>query len=496
MGLWQTNANFWIMAEKNFQSLFEYPIIEFKNHLLIENNDRIIFSGRFGIGKTSFLKHFFHNLNQLKIFGKEQYEVFHLFPTNYSVCSNEDITRYFKYDLILEFLKKNIDFETLELDLNHLIPLFTQRNADKIIATLIYMIPKVGKEITDCWSQILKLKEQFSDFKSTITETQGDHLINYLNKIEQIEGSIYENDIITKIINQIISNIKRDSKAVLIIDDLDRIDPEHIFRIFNIFAAYFEATEKNKFGFDKVILVCDCNNIRNIFHNRYGSSVDFTGYIDKFYSNEIFQFDNKKALIEIIQRIFYETPVLTYIPLDFVQTKLFEKNGFLALFTEKLIEQNQLSLRALLRLSFKNLSYIDTPIYFDENLTIHPLKIKILAQIKFLKDLFGDYSHFKIAINHLKSSIKELDNYEHFIKPMLYILSYKEHFFERSTYNFLLFDKPFDFTIAYVDNGDIDMELTKVILNGTVTEYNFSLSEFWDVVDLFIEILNKKNYIA
>ncbi len=79
---------------------------------------------------------------------------------------------------------------------------------------------------------------------------------------------------------------------ILVIDDLDRIDPEHIFRILNIFSAHDKLGE-NKFGFIKVILVCDINNIKHIYHHFYGKNVDFFGYINKFYSSEVYEYSNK-----------------------------------------------------------------------------------------------------------------------------------------------------------------------------------------------------------
>src|SRR5690606_11957375 len=110
--------------------------------------------------------------------------------------------------------------------------------------------------------------------------------------------------IITQIIERKIQSLKvtkdnQTKETVLIIDDLDRIDPEHIFRILNVFGAHFENGQFesfssytcNKFNFDKVILVCDINNIRNIFHSKYGTATDFAGYIDKFYTHEIFEYD-------------------------------------------------------------------------------------------------------------------------------------------------------------------------------------------------------------
>ena len=40
--------------------------LQFNQHLKLSNNERIIFSGRFGTGKTTFLNHFFDNQMQAK----------------------------------------------------------------------------------------------------------------------------------------------------------------------------------------------------------------------------------------------------------------------------------------------------------------------------------------------------------------------------------------------------------------------------------------------
>ncbi len=49
----------------------EIPKNQFEKHLDLESNNRIIFSGAFGTGKTFFLEKFFKN--------NEAYEVIHLF---------------------------------------------------------------------------------------------------------------------------------------------------------------------------------------------------------------------------------------------------------------------------------------------------------------------------------------------------------------------------------------------------------------------------------
>ena len=75
---------------------------DFEAFLNIEENSRIFFSGKFGIGKTYFLNEFFDSKSN-------KYEVFHLYPVNYQISSNEDILDLIKYDILVELLKKNKD---------------------------------------------------------------------------------------------------------------------------------------------------------------------------------------------------------------------------------------------------------------------------------------------------------------------------------------------------------------------------------------------------
>ncbi len=83
---------------------------KFEEHLGIENNSRILFSGKFGIGKTYFLNKFFKAR-------KNKYEVFHLYPINYQISSNEDIVEFLKRDILIELLrKKDVFLKEDELD--------------------------------------------------------------------------------------------------------------------------------------------------------------------------------------------------------------------------------------------------------------------------------------------------------------------------------------------------------------------------------------------
>lgn len=65
---------------------------------------------------------------------------------------------------------------------------------------------------------------------------------------------------------------------MLVVEDLDRIDPAHLFRILNVFSAHIDYCYKygnkaedsiagNKFGLDNIVLVCDFSNIRKLFRH-------------------------------------------------------------------------------------------------------------------------------------------------------------------------------------------------------------------------------------
>jgi len=77
----------------------------FQEHLSPEENKNIIFTGKYGIGKTFFLKRYFEN-------SQKEYNTFFISPVNYVVSSNEDIFQLIKADIIKElFIGKFIEFK-------------------------------------------------------------------------------------------------------------------------------------------------------------------------------------------------------------------------------------------------------------------------------------------------------------------------------------------------------------------------------------------------
>ncbi len=271
----------------------------FEKHISDSDNSRIFFSGIFGIGKTYFLNDFFKD--------NESYESIFLRPVNYSIASNEDIIDYIKYDIAFELLgkglEKGLEFEKSSISNYLASEYYIRENPLEVISILAKMSGKIGKPISNIVNGFKELKENIEKYKAEVEIDQKQELITFLEEHTEKEGSIYHENRFTELIALLIRSLKLEEgeskkETVLIIDDLDRLDPEHIFRILNVFACHFDLgrSDENKFGFDKIIVVGDAENIRNIFHAKYGINTDFNGYIDKFFSTEIYNYDNKSVL--------------------------------------------------------------------------------------------------------------------------------------------------------------------------------------------------------
>ena len=292
------------------QELLAQPSKDFAEHLELNDNYRIIFSGKYGIGKTTFLKHFFSKDNS----EGSTYNAVHLFPVNYQVSDSKDIFEYIKYDIIAHLLSvREIKFEKIDIPAFQTIPyLLLQRPAD-MLAPLLHFFGGAGK----AYDNYKKLIDEVCDQHKQMQKDERESLKNFIKAAKNRTGSIYENDFYTELINNLLQKWKDSidgQESILIIDDLDRIDPQHAFRLFNIFSAHFDYKDEqqNKFGFDKVIFVCDIENIRNIFASNYGADVDFGGYIDKFFSKEVYRFDNLESLEKVVKKWISDLPLEDY----------------------------------------------------------------------------------------------------------------------------------------------------------------------------------------
>lgn len=382
--------------------MIEYiPTPEINNkldkHLTVLGNLRTIISGKFGSGKTTFLKHYFED--------HEEYECVKVIPVNYSIADNRDVFELIKYDVLFQLISK-VELSDTEEPLIKRFGEYVGNNkteAVKIFTPLIKVIPLIGNALSS-------LTERYIDFIKKLTDhleedkSQKGFVEDYFSELAITKGGIYEEDPITELIRELISKLQKESgkKVVFVVDDLDRIDPEHIFRILNVFSAHHDIhqDDTNKFDFDKVIVVCDIENIRNIFQHKYGGKTDFNGYIDKFYSKQIFEFGSSEYVGRIVESIFRNLKG------EYLHLSLHENSTVVQYVIGLLLSLTNLNLitfRNIIR--FNNLDYI-LPLYKIDvgDRSINNFNLFLIPIFNFLKDIIGDN-------DKLEMILKENSNY-------------------------------------------------------------------------------------
>jgi hypothetical protein len=382
------------MENHIINQLFYIPANNFQAHLDVSNNNRIIFSGRFGCGKTTFLKHFFDTY-------KDKYESYRIAPVNYVISHNEDILQYIKYDILYELLQKP-EVTVEENDISN-VYLLGKDEVEAIFRVALSCLNYVGYDFEKIYDRLKDLKEILDKKKKAINE--GDAFETFLRNIEIQKGSLFENDLITNLIEKVLirNSSKTNKQNVLIIDDIDRLDPEHIFRILNIFSAHFDEElykhkgKLNKFGFDKIILVFDYDNLKSLFAAKYGIDADFNGYIDKFYSHEVFYFNNRSILIKHISDLLSKMAEKDRYYLDVI--RYFGRNE--DVFEKIIIEAFSAglsNLRDLKKVIGKNIDR-DNSI---ESVFYGRSKVGVFFLIKLIYFLFGNTDNIIRILNELK----------------------------------------------------------------------------------------------
>ena len=293
----------------------EDKINEFKTYL--GSTDRAILSARFGDGKSTFLKEFSEK-------SKKDYILFTINPLHYQVTDNKDIFECIKRDVLLQILSY-AELDEVFFSESLMAYSYLSTNKLSVLDDIIDSIPDINlgvissKVIKKPLQNLIKNARKYKEYKKQIEScAEATKVESFITAFGNYKGSIYEFDAITQLICSINLKIKkkyRKKDIVLVIEDLDRIDPAHIFRILNILSAHIERYQpglqelkttqgKNKFLFDKVLLVCDFENIRSIFHHFYGPKTDFKGYISKFSSHKPYSYSLKEGYKDFILKKF------------------------------------------------------------------------------------------------------------------------------------------------------------------------------------------------
>lgn len=382
----------------NTDSIFE----KFTEHFNLPNNSRILFTGKFGTGKTTFLTNYFTK-------NQNEFDVFKLYPVSYSVSQNEDIFELIKYDILFQLLEranndeltlKNEDYSML---ISYQAKFLKTIDLKPILYNIAEYIDKTGS-IKLTKTIIEKIKSQYNSFKNKDVDEEK-MIMDFLFTQYSKSGNPRERDLISQLISDLLCRLKENTKKenVLIIDDLDRLDPEHIFRLFNIFSVNFGKEETlNKFDFDKIIFVCDLDNIHKIYNHFYGYEVDFAGYIDKFYSKFPFQFNTNEILAKYTEEFVKNLKILK---LSFDYNDYSRVRNVLYSILNILVYEKKLNIRTLLNI---NEIKID-----DNRMAFLPYRIRgfitqypILLILEFIEKCLGS--------NDAQYNFKGLENYNQY----------------------------------------------------------------------------------
>ena len=337
--------------EEEFLIPIDDAIESFMHHL--DAHDRTILSARFGDGKSFFLSHFMEDSDV-----KERFTFLTIFPVNYQVTGNRDIFELIKRDILLQMLLKGVIETDVEIPDEVALALYLQNEPLGFAESFLSLLSDyaLSGDAAKAAAAALAGKKLFKTIKQKLDvvkqQSRDSQLEAFLNAVEQ--NPVVGQDAISSIIQQCIEQYKKKhvgKQIVLVIEDLDRIDPAHLFRILNIFSAHIdfcyrlgckpdESLADNKFGLDKVVFVMDYGNVQKIYRHFYGADTSFEGYIEKFCSSNHFTYSLQELrdsffLKEIEKITGIGSNVLNYIiqPSDFKDMTVrkvvnsFEKTG-------------------------------------------------------------------------------------------------------------------------------------------------------------------------
>lgn len=408
-----------------FQQL-EY---KFANEFADINNKQILFSGAFGSGKTTFLRDFAAE-NSDTIF-------IHIYPVNYTLHSNTDIYEILKYDIILELISLGF-FKSEDVDNLLKYTYALSQTVDGAVKKVFNLFSKTGKKLDELQGVFKTSFDKFSKIKNDLTDPLLS-VLDFGNEVDILKGYEYE-DFITSIIKEKIGILEKN--VVLIVDDLDTIDPEHLFRLISIFRAHIDHhTNENKFGFDKIIFVADVNNLKTMYAHRFGSNDSFNGYISKLSSKDIFYFNPSKELYinlnSFLSKVQFTIKGAAG-KLSFLQNNDKKVKQLAIYLVANLVNINTINLRDLIKETELNYGENRFIGLYDENLydlDIYPIYIllKYYSNSSILmKSVFKNMENNPLGLNQVFQGVQNHNRmFSDFSVPLLKAISYLPEFKEK-----------------------------------------------------------------
>ena len=304
----------------------DYAIKEFDKHL--NSHPRTFLSARFGDGKSSFLSAVAQKLKGRIVF-------LTVYPVNYQVADNKDIFEYIKRDILFQLYGKGMVKDSYQIPDSIASYFYLQSNWEEFAMEFLKELSVFDASNTlmaayGAAKFLQSMKKKYDEFKKNCGDI-GVKLDSFITSFDH--KGIYEADPITAILNDIIKDWKKEhlrKKVCLVFEDMDRIDPAHIFRILNVISAHMDYGYKygispksnslagNKFGVDNIVVCLDHSNLKALFHHFYGTKASFEGYINKFSDKGFFRYSlheqvKQHYLNELMRVTGMDSPAVTAI---------------------------------------------------------------------------------------------------------------------------------------------------------------------------------------
>ena len=316
---------------------------------LLDAHPSMLFSGKFGSGKTYFLNHYFKQPeNQAK------YCMVYTQPSAYYHAADGDVLGYLKYDILMELLRQT-NLEELEgfhgTELTYFEMLMAmiapegikQAGGEQVVmgaAAALLLLAGQGAELgaeklaalaKSTWASSKSLNkglEWLKEKRKEANEDDATRLEDYLEALSQRSNSLFETSAINELIHALIAKQRKPSKGgddsdvpgkevVLVVDDLDRMLPDDCLGFLNLLSTHVRpgndegvARRANLYGFDKIVLVADDANVQAFIRKKFGEAFDRTGYMVKLFGQQIIRYDPASELTSLVQKKF-EWPLIT-----------------------------------------------------------------------------------------------------------------------------------------------------------------------------------------
>lgn len=349
----------------------------------LKNNTIISVDGRWGTGKTYFVKQFKYLVDNIKNYKDNK-------------ILNENDKLYFN-----ELHDSNliVYYNAWENDMH-------SNALESLIYNILNEYPKFKNQVAD----FKDFKELFKSFARDILYAASLNAFDLnsfdkLNSFEDLAKGIITIEEKKNAFNKLVDMVLGDkNRLILIIDELDRCKPS--------FAVEILETIKHFYNNDKITIIVSTNNyeLSNTIKNYYGSNFDGYGYLNKIYDYTIY-LDSRDIKTYLQKQLNFcrQTWVyhdFSYLVMDYFNFTFRECNKFITLYT-----------------ALKN--YIEIEKTFEEQNYIHTcifVPIALALKIKNIKK-YDDFINKKGESIIKEFLSKKIDGtkYEGWIKELIRI---------------------------------------------------------------------------